>query len=307
MSSRWAQQAVWIGCLMTSLLGCRAAATDEADDAAEEDVEIGESESGVSLAAAEATFFEVLGGRTERRAEAIRELKAATRREPDNARAHLLLALARLSAVAEDNRLVSLPFIDKEFAAAQRLDPTDHRIPGWRVPLRVQFVAQPYLRGLTFLRPQLDQRMKELEDAATEFPQFVGFSAAMMMAPLPHDTGYPAKARAWADLLSKTECTPEFERFCGNTPLVPHNIEGQRVIYGDVYARAGDLAKAREQYELALAEPTASPSEWRHYAQAQERLDTVADRVRRWNDDDPKNDPAFFHEGKTACVGCHGR
>jgi hypothetical protein len=41
--------------------------------------------------------------------------------------------------------------------------------------------------------------------------------------------------------------------------------------------------------------------------EARERLDNVTERVGRWNDADRKNDPAFFHEGKTACVGCHGQ
>lgn len=301
MASEWKRRAVWIGCLLAGLLSCQA----DGEEAPDGDVEV--SESDLSAKDAEALFFEVLGGQTQRRAEAIRALKSAVKREPNNARAHLLYALARTSALAEDEDVRYLPFIDREFEAAQRLDPSDRRIPGWRLPVRLQVIAQPYVRGLKLLRPQLDQRATDLEDEAKAFPQFAGFPTAMMFAALPHDTGYPQRGRAWVDLLSTTKCTPEFERFCTNTPRVPHNVEGMRLTFGDVYARAGDVAKAKKQYELALAEPTAAPDKWRLYGEARDRLDNVADRVARWNDADRKNDPAFFHEGKTACVGCHGR
>lgn len=301
MGTEWMRRTVWTGCLVAGLVSCNA----EVEEASDEDVEV--SESDLSAKDAEAIFFEVLAGQTQRRSESIRALKGAVKREPNNARARLLLGLARTSALAEEHDFRHLPFVDRDFEVAQRLDPSDTRIPGWRLPVRLQVMAQPYDRGLKFLRPQLDQRAKDLEEEAKKFPQFAGFPTAMMFAALPHESGYPQRGRAWVDLLSTMKCTPEFERFCTNTPRVPHNVEGMRLTFGDVYARVGDVAKAKKQYELALAEPTAAPDKWKWYDEARERLDNVAERAARWNDSDRKNDPAFFHEGKTACVGCHGR
>lgn len=255
--------------------------TDETPDPAE-----------ALIAEGEALFFRALAGETELRAAAIETLADGLAHNPDHARGQLLYGMANLSAVAEDGNMMAVlkaqPALDK----ALELNPDDKRIPGWIGTVKVG--------GARVLNTGLDEAIAYMIEAADAFPEFNNVSLAIAFGRLPLDTPWPQMA---IDRLHATaDCGGDFD-VCRNTEKVPHNNEGALMLFGDVHARVGDLAKARYYYELALASPDAAT--WRYAGEAQKVLDALEDRVALYLDEDPANDPVFFAEGRFACVACH--
>jgi tetratricopeptide (TPR) repeat protein len=247
------------------------------------------------LAEGEALFFRALAGETELRQSAIATLKAGLALDPDHGRGQLLYGMANLSAVAEDGDLLAaingLPALERAIA----LIPDDPRIPGWLGTVRVGMARA--MNNPTILQTAIDDMIA----AADAFPEFNNASLAIAFSKLPLDTPYPQMAID--RLLAIAECAAD-ESVCQNTTKVPHNNEGALMLFGDVYARVGDKTSALYYYDLALTSPDAAT--WTYATVAREEfIDAIDERIARFLDDDPDNDPQFFSEGRYACVGCH--
>jgi hypothetical protein len=103
----------------------------------------------------------------------------------------------------------------------------------------------------------------------------------------------------------RLDCVLSQPEICANAGLAPHNAEGALLLFGDVYAKAGDLATAQGWYTLARAVGRAGGVPWRFQALADNRAATAAARVALYRDADPANDPPIVGAGAEACAICH--
>jgi len=240
----------------------------------------------------EALFFRAMAGETNLRTEAILKLSTGVSLSPDNARGQLMYGMALLSSVAEDGNVFAALLAQPALEKAMALAPTDLRIPGWLGTVKVG-AARALNSGVA-------EAAAFMIDAADLFPEFNNVSLAIGFGRLPRDTPYPQMAID--RLLATADCGGELD-VCRNTARVPHNNEGALMLFGDVFARVGDHAKARYYYGLALASPDAAT--WDYADEAQAVLDDLDNRIDLYLDADAANDPVFFAEGKVACVACH--
>ena len=97
-------------------------------------------------------------------------------------------------------------------------------------------------------------------------------------------------------------CTGETS---GNAGRAPRNLEGSGILFGDIFAKAGNLPQARNWYQLAVG--SGRSSSWRFTPLAEARLATVAERVAAYADDDPGNDPPLVGLANESCLICHAR
>ncbi len=244
------------------------------------------------IADGEALFFRALAGETSLRTEAILKLSSGVTLDPNHARGQLMYGMALLSSVAEDGNLFAALSAQPALEKAMALAPEDLRIPGWLGTVKVG-AARALNTGVA-------EAVAFMIEAADAFPEFNNVSLAIGFGRFPLDTPYPQMA---IDRLTATaNCVGEFD-VCRNTERVPHNNEGALMLFGDVYARVGEVATARYYYELALGSPDAAT--WDYAGDAQAVLDALDDRVALYLDADPSNDPQFFAEGRVACVACH--
>ncbi len=245
------------------------------------------------LAEGEALFFRALAGETDQRRAAIRTLERGLAVAPDHPRGSLMYAMALLSAIAEDQDFRYAGDVEPALLHAMEVNPDDRRIVGWLGTVRVAMAS-------AFGDPaRLDAATAFMIDAADAWPDFNNFSLAIAFLPLPLDTPYPQMA---VDRLLAIQDCAERTDVCRNDN-VPHNVEGSLVTFGDAYARIGDVDEARRYYTLAVESPGAAT--WPYRADAQAVLDGLDDRVARWTNADPADDPTPFSAGATSCVGCH--
>ncbi|MFO0744676.1 MAG: hypothetical protein U1F43_03245 [Myxococcota bacterium] len=242
----------------------------------------------------EALLWRALGGEVAVRADALATLESGLALLPDDPRGNLMYGMGLLSAVAEDGDIAAaldaIPVLQHAIAVA----PDDLRIPGWLGTVKV-----PIAR-FTGDAAALTAACDDMIAAADAYPEFNNVSLAIAFSKLPFDTPYPQMA---VDRMDAIQSCADTVAVCQNTARAPHNDEGALMLYGDVHARVGDKAQATAYYQAALASPTAAT--WKYRAQAQAILDDLDGRIARYLDADPQNDPAFFAEGSTSCVGCH--
>jgi hypothetical protein len=238
--------------------------------------------------------YATLHGDVARRGEALSLLKEAIDLYPDHGRTRLFLGMCSLAALTEDNDLGALGDIDPALSKAYELMPDDHRIPGWIGTVRV---AVARLGGDP---AKLDAAIEEMIAAADLYPEFNNVSLAIAFMGLPLDSGYPAMA---VERLEAIVSCGETNDVCRDNEAAPHNIPGSLMLFGDVYARVGDKAKALSYYELALASES-SPT-WAFGADAQGFIDQIDARIAAFTDADPDNDPEFFLAGERTCRACH--
>ena len=100
-------------------------------------------------------------------------------------------------------------------------------------------------------------------------------------------------------------CVATQPEICSNAGLAPHNIQGSLVLFGDIYAKAGDLAHAQTWYGLVSVFPDTKT--WPFAAIAADRRAHAATRVALYQDADPSNDPPIIGMGQEACAVCHRR
>lgn len=241
--------------------------------------------------------YEALHGDVGKRGDALDALEAATELYPDNARAFLFLGMCRLSAVAEDSNLLVATEVLPALERAYELAPDDRRIPGWIGTVKVRMATIPLLGS-----PEAEAEAIEYMIAAADlYPEFNNVSLAIAFASgFGNDTPYPQMALE--RLESITACVAT-DPTCVNGPNAPHNESGSMMLYGDVYAKVGDLENARHFYEAALTANGADT--WPYRAEAIAMASDVEGRVARFTDGSSLNDPTFFVLGEQSCRGCH--
>ena len=267
--------------------------------------------------AGEAAFWDTLWGVADRGDEMMALLRAATARDPRDARSFFLQGMMRLyqfgqqtthypAATEAQTLLVEEALEAFEQAAPLLWDGTegDTRVIGFAATARYTLGV---LRGDTAL---VDQGEQEIALATALNPLFNTFIPLGPVPPL-----FPADAPEYLEVLTllddyfpvaALDCGDQGE-ICFNDGLAPHNLAGTFVFFGDVYAKGNRLESARSNYQLAVAFGTAS--EWRadFLAAAQDRLDNVDARVALYQDTDPSNDPLLLGVSNGTCAYCHYR
>ncbi|MCC6624203.1 MAG: hypothetical protein IT385_23330 [Deltaproteobacteria bacterium] len=243
---------------------------------------------------AEALMWRALGGEVALRADALATFEAGLAALPDDPRGSLLYGMTLLSAIAEDNDIASALKAGPALEHAIAVNPDDRRIPGWLGTIKVG------LARFTGDEQTLAEAIDFMLEAADLYPEFNNVSLAIAFAKLPLDTGYPTMAKE--RLLAIVDCVETLD-VCQNNARAPHNNEGSLMLFGDVHARLGETDAARAYYDAALASPDAAT--WDYADEARAVRDALDARVALYLDADPANDPLFFAEGRTSCVGCH--
>lgn len=184
---------------------------------------------------------------------------------------------------------------------AVELTPDNLGYPGFRG-------AATFQNGITNDDPELVALgIEQLRESMELWPLFNRFSfLGTVAAVVP--AGDPMFAEAYEHLIDLlgpaglSQCTPQL---CGNGGRAPRNLEGSAVLFGDIFAKAGNGAQARNWYQLAVGTGTAG--QWRFTALARDRLNSVVDRVALYQDEDPDNDPPLVGLAGESCTVCHAR
>ncbi len=124
--------------------------------------------------------------------------------------------------------------------------------------------------------------------------------------------GDPLFQSAYAFVISYLEspetisCVGSQPEICANAGMAPFNVSGSLTLFGDLYAKNGDLQKANMWYGLAnaLQDPT---NPWPFKAALAARIADVPGRIALYQDADPTNDPLLIGAGVEACSACHRR
>jgi len=264
-------------------------------------------------AAGEAAFWDTLWDDRPRSDEAQRLLEEAVRRDPRDGRSQFLLGMLHLyrstEACAEFDFLHLCAAAKAEGLAAQEpLDRAsellahDSRVPGFRA-------ATSYANGYEQRDPgRLLLGMRQLEAAIDANPLFNSFDAFAVVAPIlpAADPYYQNRILPLVDLVFRSAaCVVELPELCNDAGMAPHNIEGTTLLLGDIEAKAGRLADARFWYTIGQA--FGRGMGYRYRAYLDERVRDVADRVMRYQDADPGNDPPLIGGGGGSCVYCHNK
>lgn len=113
-----------------------------------------------------------------------------------------------------------------------------------------------------------------------------------------------AAVSAYLEDPETVSCVNTQPLLCANAGMAPFNMQGSLTLFGDIYAKAGNLALASQWYGLAdLVSNPAYPFD----AAVTARAADVAGRVALYQDGDPTNDPFIFGAGPEACAVCHAR
>jgi hypothetical protein len=253
-------------------------------------------------------------------------LTAAYAQHPHDPYLTLLLGHTHFWRAAERARLDNGPstiadhliLAERYLDEARRLAPDDARIPGWLGGLRLalgSFHADVRLTRRAYL---------DLRAAVDDYVEFNGFSFAYPLISQPPRSPRIAEAVAamWRTVeacnqerYDRDEPGFEYRRFahlrtatgrtrvCWNTPLVPHNMEGFFLHFGDLLLKAGHDRAARSAYELIHQVPEYAA--WRFKDALADRLERLAEWSRTLRDGDAANDPPYMLRSVLACTGCH--
>lgn len=178
----------------------------------------------------------------------------------------------------------------------------DSRVPGF-------VAAAKYMLAVATADTALrDQALADL-DAAVAVNAFFNVFDLMAVA-----QEVPASDPLFAHVMNAVEpyllapetaaCITTQPELCNNSGFAPHNMEGSLVLFGDLYAKAGNLAMAQFWYGLA---PSLGSGIWRFAPVLADRLANAAERVALYQDADPGNDPPMVGAGSEACAMCHNR
>ncbi|HEX6901059.1 MAG TPA: hypothetical protein VF789_15150 [Thermoanaerobaculia bacterium] len=251
---------------------------------------------------AEKTFFENFNGGGPDRSSSLRLLMAAYATDPKDARTNLLLGLNHLWIAAEgdhsDPRVIENLILSERFLAeAERLDPSDRRIPSWLVPVRVSLAQIARDPG------KKEEIVRDLLAAYAEDPTFHSFTVALM------GFGSPRESQDFArglEALRKVEpgCE-ETDPSCRNEPRWPHNQEGFLTFQADYELKAGHADRARE----VLTEIRSLPgyASWKFQGEVEDRLKNLDQYAKLYADGEPGNDPRTLMAGGSgiSCQSCH--
>jgi len=276
-------------------------------------------EPSLPAARGEAAFWDVLHDNDSsetRQQVAIHCLTDAISQAPRDGRSRFLLAMMHLYRFAQattDFDDVS-PFARQEIAAAHKAFRAavprlwdgasgDSRVPGFAA-------ATKYVKGVLDGDDGLrDDGLVDLTDAVAvnQFFNVFGYIPVAQLAPA-SDPLFGLVFTEVDNYLSQPgtlECPQTQPEICANDGLAPHNAEGAILLFGDIYAKGGDLARARGFYNFARAIGRAGAVPWQFQAIADDRVANAAARVALYQDGDPGNDPAVVGMGEEACAVCH--
>ena len=292
--------------LLAVVLACMALAACGSDQ-----VETDAGQRAAELASAgEAAFFDTLYGIADRGGETVDLLSRAVTLNPHDGPSQFRLGMMhmyRFSQSIADYRNATAAEQAEIRAAHRALDAAvplladDRRIPGFRA-------AATYMVGFVTHDPSLvTLGLEQLRAAIALFPEFNNFDFIGVVAPtVTADDPLYAEVLAYVGDPLTAACSPFNQpELCGNLGKAPHNVEGALVLFGDLYAKAGDTAKARSYYRLAQAPFPTTGGPWRFQGLIQERIDTVNERVALYLDGDPSNDPPLLGYREEACAVCH--
>lgn len=96
---------------------------------------------------------------------------------------------------------------------------------------------------------------------------------------------------------------PSERRVCNDRGIVAHVWEGIFLTFGDILAKHGDAARARELYANARSAPDFAS--WTLRDLLAERIAQADARAALYLDEDPGNDPTTWMEENRVCTGCH--
>jgi hypothetical protein len=284
----------------------------------------------VSSALGERATAAFWGAFRDARYEAIPEvhtlLAAAYDENPHDPRVAMLLGQLHFWKAAErarDTRRAPtiaehLILAERYLHEAARLAPDDHRIPGWVGGLELAL-------GNVHGDPGLTRRgYFRLRKAMLAYPEFNGFSFAFPLISQPPASPLLREAvdAMWetAELCNRERydrARPHLEyrrfaqhrtaagrtRVCWNTELVPHNMEGFFLHFGDLLLKAGFEEAARAAWDVIPQIPEYAT--WRYQAALEDRRTHFARWSRTLRDDDPDNDPPYMLRSPLSCTGCH--
>ena len=128
---------------------------------------------------AEEGFFATLNGNPKAKAAPLRDLMTAYAVSPEDARVNLLLGLNHLWLAAEGDATnpmtIDHVILAEHFLArAQKLDPSDRRIPSWLTPARLS------LAGIHKEKDKGEESLRDLQAAYSEDPNFHSFTLALI-------------------------------------------------------------------------------------------------------------------------------
>jgi hypothetical protein len=274
-----------------------------------------------AAAEGEASFWAVLHGDDDgdaRQQAALASLTKAVRRDPRDGRSRFLRAMMHLYRFGQGvERYDDVPAalqaelaaaVD-DFAAATPLlwngatGVGDSRVPGFAAAAkwglgRVRGDAALEAAGLADLQAAIDvnpffnvfDMIPVAQAAGFDTPEF----ATVMARVVPYISD-PATL----------QCVVTQPEICATAGLAPHNIAGSLMLFGDLFAKYGDLTNATFFYTVAST--NAGPT-YRFDDAMQARLPAAtaaAARSALWRDGDPTNDPTVIGARREACQACH--
>jgi hypothetical protein len=267
----------------------------------------------------EAGFWAALWGDADdeaSEAETRAALEKAVARSGNDGRSRFLLGMLHLYRFGRSTRQIADagPEARAELAAAvaafDEAEPLlwdretrtgDSRIPGFAGAAR-------YALGVVDRDQALLERGRDDLAYAIEINAFFNVFDLMtiVQAEPPDSPAFIEAFRAMDAYLSNPQtlvCAVSQPEVCGNSGLAPTALQGTFVLFGDFYAKAGDVASARRWYQFGAP----FESDWRFAGMYADRLATVEARVAAYADGDPTNDPPIVGSGVEACASCHNR
>ena len=266
----------------------------------------------------EAAFWDVLHGgdaSEARQQEALRLLARGSKRDPKDGRSWFLLGMMHLyrfgagiggfDAVPAAAK-AELAQADAAFEKALPLlwDGThgDSRVPGFAA-------AAKFTRGIVEQDTALAaEGMADLEAAIAVNAFFNVFDLIPVVQALPRtDPRFAAAVEqvvAYLDDPDTLACVGTQPELCANDGLALRNVSGSLLLFGDVYAKQGNLERAQFWYGLARA--VTGPG-YAFQDLLDDRVANAPARVAAYLDGDPANDPPVVGLGRENCATCHNR
>ena len=266
-------------------------------------------------AAGEAAFFDVLLGDAtdeERQQTAITALERAVKRSRHDGRSRFLLGmlhLYRFRRIAPDAASTNAD-VQAEIRASDELLQQARRLlwDGTRGDSRILVfaaIARYFLGVATHDATIRAQGVADIAAGSRANPLFntVGyhFVAGEALRTTPEFSEAFAAFDAYNAAVDPT-CFITLPELCANPGMAPHNFPGSPLLIGDIYAKSGNLPRAQQWYAVARAFST---PDYRFNDVIEERQQTAAERVARYLDTDPTNDPPVVGAGREACAICH--
>jgi tetratricopeptide (TPR) repeat protein len=267
----------------------------------------------------EARFWSVLWGddaSQSNQAAALDALARAAQISPSDARSIFLTGMlhlyrfGQLTTSIRDADEAARAEIEAAVAAFDAAEPLlwnpatgvgDSRVPGFGGAARY---ALAIVTGDESLR---QKALVDLQNAIAVNAFFNVFDlVTVAQAEPPGSAAFQMAFDAMAEYLADPEtlrCAIDQPEICTNAGLAPGGLSGALVLFGDLYAKAGNLDQATTWYRLAAA----TEANWAFEGLASDRLATVAERVALYEDADLDNDPPLIGAGAEACASCHHR